>query len=139
LSIIKRFRKDISGQSVTEFAIILPVFIILTMVVLVFGSIIYAKSVVILAASQGARVGGAIYDDPTMTLAEKNDKIRSTALTIVSKGLSGSDRDVTISTVSNELNVKVTYTYHIPVALIRTMFSGSGEYEIEFTSSYLIL
>ncbi len=139
MAILKKFKKDTSGQSVAEFAIILPVFIILTMGVLVFGSIIYAKSVVVLAASQGARVGGAIYDDSSMTLAEKNDKIRSTALTIVSNGLSGADRDVTITTVSNELNVKVTYTYHIPVAMISTMFGGSGEMKIEFTSSYLIL
>lgn len=134
----KRFLKNESGQSVVEFAIILPCFILLIAGVLVFGSMIYAKTLVVLAASQGARVGGAIYDDPSLTLAEKNDKIRDTALTIVSNGLSGADRDVIITDMSDKILVEVKYKYHIPVPLISLIF-GSSEVDIEYTSSYLIL
>ncbi|MFC0561246.1 TadE/TadG family type IV pilus assembly protein [Halalkalibacter alkalisediminis] len=138
MAVLRKLKSEEKGQSVTEFAIILPVFVLLITGVLVLGSIIYAKTVVVLAASQAARVGGAIYDDSSLTLYEKDEKIRNTALTVVSNGLTGEDRTVTITQVGNEIKVKVSYTYYIPLPLIRSLFSNHSV-DINFTSSYLIL
>jgi hypothetical protein len=135
--LLKLIRNE-RGQAVAEFAIILPVFILLVTGVLVIGSIIYTKTIVVLASSQGARVGAAIYNDPSLTLEEKNKRIRDTALTIVSHGLIGEDREVNITQTGNEINVKVIYKYHIPVKLISAIL-GTSTMEISYTSSYLIL
>jgi hypothetical protein len=99
---------------------------------------IYAKSIVVLSASQGARVGSAIYDDNSLSAFEKDEKIRNTALTILSNGLTGEDREVTITKNGDELKVKSKYTYHIPVPLVSLLF-GNKDIEIEYTAIYLIL
>jgi Flp pilus assembly protein TadG len=135
---VLRNLKNQKGQSVTEFAVILPVFILLVTGVLVIGSVIYAKTIVVLASSQGARVGGAIYNDNTLTIEEKNTKVKNTALTIVSNALVGEDREVNITHSGNEIEVEVIYEYHIPVGLISTIF-GKETMEIKHSSSYLIL
>ena len=139
MPILKKFKVDDSGQSVTEFAIILPVFILLITGVLVLGSMIYAKSIVVLAASQGARVGGAIFDDSAYTESEKIEKVKNTALTVVSNGLSGEDREVTVTRAGDEVQVPVKYKYYIPVPLIMSLLGGDNTFEIDYTSSYLIL
>jgi Flp pilus assembly protein TadG len=131
----KRFLRKDDGQAITEFAIILPVFMLLVMGILIVGHIIYAKTVVVLAASQGARVAGAVWDDDP---AEARVKSIQTAETIVTNGLTGTSYDIDVNRDGNSVQVTVRYDYPIFVPLISSLLQKSTV-ELESTSVYRIL
>lgn len=124
------------GQSVTEFAIVLPVLLLIVLGALIIGAFIYTKLVVVLAASQGARVGGAVYNDTTLTDSERITKIEDTAMTIVSNGLSGSDRSVNVTKLTDEVQVTVKYDFKMILPMLKPFFNNQSTFEVEYTSIY---
>ncbi|QQE74763.1 pilus assembly protein [Brevibacillus composti] len=132
---VTRWAKREDGQAITEFAVILPVMILLITGVLVFGHMLYAKTLVVLSASQGARVAGAIWDDEGG--GEARLKARNTALSILTNGLRGS-HTVDVWKSGDSVHVSVTYDYPVKVPIISAFFS-SPNVKLEHTAVYKIL
>ncbi|CAM5779724.1 MULTISPECIES: TadE/TadG family type IV pilus assembly protein [Brevibacillus] len=132
---LRQLVKREEGQAITEFAIVLPVMILLITGILVFGHMMYAKTLVVLSASQGARVGGAVWDDEGAGAARA--KIRNTALSILTNGLSGS-HDVQIRETGNDISVTVTYDYPVTIPIISAFFSNPVV-KLEHTAVYKVL
>lgn len=126
------------GQALTETALVLPIILLLIMGAITFGMLIYAKTLVVLSSSQGARVGASIYNDPTMTLEEKEEKIRTTVYYYLGNGISGTDRSVSISTDGTMITVKVTYNYQLILPLLGEIFGEKTKIPLSYESSFMI-
>ena len=75
-----------NGQALVEFALVLPIFMVLLMALLDFGRVVYAQNTVAQAAREAARFAAV---SPT---ASKADQIRATAIrTGVGLGLTADD------------------------------------------------
>ncbi|BCJ86616.1 TadE/TadG family type IV pilus assembly protein [Effusibacillus dendaii] len=131
---LKKYARDQQGQALSEFVMILPILLLLMMGALIMGLIVYAKLVVVLAASQGARVGGAIYNDQTLSVWQKQQKITNTALSILTHGLSGVDRKVSIRSNGDQVEVTVSYRQNVLVPVIRSLFGNQSTFLVEYTA-----
>jgi len=58
----KRSKSSISGQSLVEFAIVLPILLLLMVAIIDFGILFYSQMAVSNAAWEGARAGAMIFD-----------------------------------------------------------------------------
>jgi uncharacterized protein (UPF0333 family) len=130
--------KDSKGQSLTEFAVVLPLLILVVMGVLTLGLIIYVKMLVVISSSEAAKVGSQIMNDPAYTIEEKDNKIRQTALTFLSNGMTGTDRDVDVITDGDHIKVKVTYNYKLIFPFLSDVFADKTTIPISYESEYLI-
>lgn len=135
---IKLLIKDDKGQSLTEFAVLLPLLILIVMAVLSLGLMIYVKMLVVISSSEAAKVGSQIMNDPAYTLEEKENKIRQTAITFLSNGITGNDRDVDISTDGEDIKVNVTYNYKLIFPLLSDIFKDKTNIPISYKSIYKI-
>ena len=73
-----RTRRGFPGQALVEFALVLPIFILLLMVLVDFGRVVYAQNAINQGAREGARAGSVGTLAP-LTQA-KYDVIRNAAL-----------------------------------------------------------
>jgi TadE-like protein len=64
-------RRRRSGQSLVEFAVVLPVFLLVLAGILDFGLGLYSQMTVINAAREGARVGVVTIGDPTVAVEDR--------------------------------------------------------------------
>ena len=126
------------GQAALETALVLPVILLIVMGVLTFGLMIYVKTLVVLSSSQAAKVGAYIYNDPTLTWEEKEEKIRATAYSFLSNGISGTDRSVTIKADGINITVKVTYNYKLIFPLLGEVLGSRAYIPLEYESTYMI-
>lgn len=131
------------GQSAIEAAIVLPLFLFIIMGMMTYGMWIYAKMVVVLSASQGARVGGMAYGQAArgeITEAEANTKINQTALTFLTNGLNGNERTVEIipnpQSSPRDITVRVRYTFRNQLPLLGDLFTQ--DIPISYTSTYVV-
>jgi Flp pilus assembly protein TadG len=109
LQVIKNGNHE--GTAVVEFALILPVFLVLIFGVLEFGLIMHSKGIITLASREGARYG-VVYRVPRQDAGQIQTKVQSYLqgvgvngpLTITVTGAGG--------TTGSPLGVKVDYTYN---------------------------
>ncbi len=133
------FLKRQEGQAAAEMALVLPVFLLIIMAIITFGMIIYVKTLVVISASQAAKVGAYLYLDDTLTDEEKNLMIRSTANTLLSNGISGIDRTVTIITDgSTEITVIVLYNYKLILPLLGDILGARSVIPLQYSCTYMI-
>jgi Flp pilus assembly protein TadG len=106
------------GQSLTEFALVLPVLMLLVIAVLDFGRAVYAYSVVANAAREGARFACVAPNDSAGAVA---------AATAAAIGLDVARLTVTFSRPdSSSVRVLVSYDFQLITPLIANVLGGSG-------------
>ncbi len=135
---LKKVHRCTKGQALAETALVLPILLLLICGILTFSLMIYVKMLVVLSSSQAAKVGSSIYNDTTLTLEQKEEKIRSTAYSFLSNGISGTDRTVTITTDGSAITVKVVYNYKLIFPLLGEIFKDKLVIPLEYQSTYLI-
>lgn len=133
-----RFIKEQKGQAVAEMAFVLPVLLLIVMAVITLGMMIYVKTLVVISASQAAKVGAYLYYDDSMTDEEKDAKIRSTANTLLSNGINGTDRSVTIESDGIDITVTVEYKYTMILPLLGEIFNGKTSVPLKYSCTYMI-
>ncbi len=108
---LKRFRKSEDGQAVSELALTLPILLIILMGTMSLGMMIYTKTIMVYACSQGAELGSEIWNLPDQTVEERDKRIEDTTLSIFSfKGEPG-EKMVTIKNADNNITVKLEYDF----------------------------
>ena len=106
------------GQSLTEFALILPVLLLLVMAILDFGRAVYAYSVVANAAREGARFGSVSPDDSAGIVD---------AATGAAIGLESARLVVTVTHPdSTSVRVAVSYGFELITPLISNILGSQG-------------
>jgi hypothetical protein len=98
------------GQNLIEFAIVLPVFLLLVLAILDFGRVVYASHVVTNCAREAARFGKAHPGDPAAIIS------------VAEQTAVGLDRSLIIASVSypteSTLRVDVDYDFRLITPLI---------------------
>lgn len=121
-----RRRKQGSGQSLVEFALVLPVFLLILWGIIDMGFMFYSRITVINAAREGARSAVTAIDDPTSIPGLVNSNVSATASGLVAADLSDTATCVPLAQAScdfsaggapdpvpgDAVRVTVTYTYH---------------------------
>lgn len=98
-------RRHGGGQSLTEFAVILPLLLLILLGIIDFGRGVYAYHVVASSAREGARIGQI----PTSTAADIVARVQSTAV-----GLDPVELMVGISNPTEDtVRVEVSYRFRI--------------------------
>ena len=116
------------GQAMTEFALIVPVFILLVLAIFEFGRAFYIYSAIANAAREGARVGIV---RPSDTNAIKNRAIENAVFVGLTTG------DITVQCISScsydqKIQVTVNYTFTSVAPLIPSFnMSRSATMRIE--------
>jgi Flp pilus assembly protein TadG len=102
-----------SGAVAVEFALVLPLFLVLVIGVVEFGLIMYSKAVITNASREGARLG-VTYSLPRKTAAEIETRVRDY---LTPAGLNDATLTVTGAggSTGSLLDVNVTYIYHFLV------------------------
>lgn len=123
--LIRKKEKGERGQSLVEFALIVPLFLLLVFAIVDFGMGFYSWITVTNAAREGARVGVVGADSATIT-----QRVNDT-----SGALAGPNLTVTVTNASDqngdsgeEVSVEVVYRYELitPVSSIMNMLSGGS-------------
>lgn len=139
IMLYKKLLKNNKGQSLTEAALVLPILLLLLMGALTIGMLVYTKMLMVLASSQGAKVGAYIAKDTAMSEGEKEQKIRTTALNYLGSGVKNVDTsNVQISYTSENIIVKVKYDYKITFPLVGDIFKNMTTVPLEYQSTYLL-
>jgi len=105
-----------SGQSVVEFALVLPLLLIILFGIIEFGICLYDKAIVTNASREGAR-HGIISQDPRVTDSEITDVVNNYCSTHLVTFSANSPQTAIIRpsntpyTYDDELTVTVTYNY----------------------------
>lgn len=135
---IEKLIKNQKAQSLTEFAMILPLLMFMIMAVLSLGMVIYAKMLVVISSNQSAKIGSEIMNETKYTQEEKEIKIKETALTFLSNGIKGNDTDVDIYIEGENIKVKVTYEFKLFFPFVRDIFKDKMKIPIGYQSIYKI-
>jgi Flp pilus assembly protein TadG len=111
-----RHRRRSRGQALVEFALVMPVFLLVLSGILDFGFMLYSRMTVISAAREGARVAAMTADSTTMSAAARSRAIASAAnggLTIASSSVTVLCLQTTSSSFSAVTNTPAcTWTLH---------------------------
>jgi len=133
-----RRRPRTRGQALVEFALILPVFLLVLSGILDFGFLLYSRMTVINSAREGARAAVTATENPTTipSVAQAAAQAVATTLsggvtvatTCVRSGGSCSFATATSSKPGDAVVVGVTYTYHtfFPLLFGTTIPLGSS-------------
>ncbi|MEX0683107.1 MAG: TadE family protein [Dehalococcoidia bacterium] len=110
------------GQNLVEFAMVVPIFLILVFAIVDFGMGFHAWITVTNAAREGARIGAVGADETTI-----EDRVRDTTSSIVDDNVT-----VTINNAQGEpgesVSVDVEYEYEMitPLSNLLSVIGGSG-------------
>lgn len=118
--VMGQLRKQ-KGQALVEFAIILPVLLLLVMGIIQFGLMFNSYISVCSASREGARVGVVGSTDAQIESAIRTDfpSINTSDLTIA---VTTPDSN---RTPGEALTVTVTYKYHITIPIIKNLLSDA--------------
>ena len=123
---MRRRRNRQSGQSLVEFALVLPVFLLILAGIIDMGFMFYSRITVINAARDGARSAVTAIDNPTNIPGLVNSNVSATASGLVAADLSDTATCVGLAQAScdfsaggqpdplpgDAVRVTVSYTYH---------------------------
>ena len=139
---MKRITDNERGASAVEFAIILPLLIIMVFGIIEFGLLFYDKAVVTNASREAARAGIVFQPDPRVNITEiQNVGLNYCGSRLITFG-SGPGPSVTVpsgacTNTGDELAVTVTYQYEfllLPDFLVN-LFSGSMPGTIDISAA----
>jgi Flp pilus assembly protein TadG len=108
------FIKEQKGASAIEFAIVLPLFLVLVFGIIEFGVIMYDKAVITNASREGARFG-ILFDEPVNSdaeiLSKVNTHLNNGGLLITLGGTANTPSVTVDRTALPLLSVSVAYNY----------------------------
>ena len=120
--VIRKNEKGQLGQGLVEFALIIPLFLLLVFAMVDFGMGFYSWITVTNAAREGARVGAVRADSATIT-----QRVKDTAGSLNNANLSVSVTNAQ-GTTGGDVVVTATYQYQLitPLSKFLQLFSGGG-------------
>jgi Flp pilus assembly protein TadG len=117
---IFRFVNGERGQSLVEFALVLPIFIIMLFGIIEFGRLWETVNVVTSAAREGARVAAVTLPDPA--------QVNSAAQNVLQAGnIAGATVTVAGPNANSEVTVTVTFNY---TPITGAILPGMGPFPI---------
>ena len=134
-----------NGASAVEFALILPLLLVLTFGIIEFSVFLFDKAVITNASREGARFGIVFVTDGTTPVPKTDEEIQSRVMAyannlLINLGPGGSNNlvaeDIVVTPAlrssGEDLIVQVTYTYNFLIfpnltALLGGSFSGSKD------------
>lgn len=129
-----------AGQDLVEYALVLPIFLLLVLGVIEFGVLFYQYNVVANAAREGARAGIVMETAACSTACLKGNVI--SAARAISAGLEPDKLTVTphLGTTpsvygTNEVSVTVTYRTHFMTQTLIEAVGGHGDVTLESTAT----
>ena len=114
------------GQSVVEMAIIMPLMLLIIMIMVFLGIFIFDKSVVLLAAHQGAREALNFRTNTNYSEDQKNQFVRqavSTTLRALPAGASTPIVDLIKDDTTGLVNIRVTYYFKLNLPYIKEIIN----------------
>lgn len=126
-----RCRHSERGQAVAEFLVVVPLLLLILMATIGFGHMIFARMIVVQSANRAARLGAVLYGDSDILRDEAYRRTRDAALSMLSAGLRGTDREVVIRSTGTDLHVVVRYRSDVFVPLLRPWLGDRLELEHE--------
>lgn len=133
----KKIIKNNDGQAVLETALVMPIILLLIMGGITLGILIFSQIVVTISASNGARVGGSIWHDESLTEMEKKEQIKNAALGMVEKSLAGDQRRYLINEKDGMLEVTVEYDFFASLPFSDHIFDNNT-ITIDSTAYYYV-
>ena len=139
---IKR-RNCRSGQSLVEFALMLPILLLILVVLFDLGRAVYYYSVIHNAAREGARYGIILNDEETACTTPDTAGIEAA---VHQRAIGLKVDDITVASacvniydandvlISSKIRVDVSYTFE-PVTPLASMFISEGTISLHSTSS----
>lgn len=129
-----------AGQDLVEYALVLPIFLLLVLSVIEFGVLFYQYNVVANAAREGARAGIVMETAACSAACLKGNVI--SAARAISAGLEPSKLTVTphLGTTPSdygtfEVSVTVTYRTHFMTEMLIEAVGGHGDVTLESTAT----
>ena len=128
-SVLRRIRATETGQSLVEFAMVLPLFLVLLFGLVDFGRAFYSWIVITNGAREGARAGAVQMDWPTMKTAiygsmcnpyPDNCSLDTSQLTLTPGGVNGA-RGGQVS-----VDIKYAFAYATPLGDLVALLPGGG-------------
>lgn len=119
------------GQALAEFVVVVPLLLLILMATVGFGHAIFAKMIVVQAANRAARLGAVLYGDSAVSRDEAHRKTREAALAVLSAGLRGEDRTVSIRLSGDDIAVTVRHRNNLFVPFLRRWLGDRVESEHE--------
>lgn len=83
----RRARRRARGQSLVEFALVLPIFLLILSGIMDFGFLLYSRMTVINAAREGARVGITYSETPTQIPAHVTSQVTGAGGGLLNAGM----------------------------------------------------
>lgn len=121
-------KKNEKGQTLVEFALVLPILLILVLGIIQFGIILNGQVTVTSAAREGARFGVVGEDEDAVKTRVKNALAGSLLI-----DPNSADIDVTYPTMSGE-ELTVYVQYNMPVIVPLVFPGGVNSFSVEATS-----
>lgn len=129
-AIIKRFLPDYSGSMAIETAMLMPVFLSMTLSALGYGYVIYTKQELYFVSDEVAR---EIYLKPTLTTAEIVASVRAKIITNLNM------EKLTVTSVSSTIGTYEYRTISINYAMPIVLFGyNNNEININFDKKIII-
>lgn len=129
-------RRSESGQAVAEFVVVAPLLLLILMATIGFGHMLYARMIVVQSANRAARLGAVLYGDSSVSRDEAHRRTRDAALSLLSTGLHGTNREVSIAISGTDIHVTVRYRADVFVPLLRPWLGD--QLDVEHESIYRI-
>ncbi|RTE11206.1 TadE/TadG family type IV pilus assembly protein [Paenibacillus whitsoniae] len=130
---IKKFIRNERGQSVVEFAIIMPLILLIIMAMIYFGLFIFSKSVVLFSAHQGGREALNFRTDIQYSDLQKEQFIKNASLQVLQMLPPGASPPE-VETLKNEntglIKITVTYYFKLNIPFV-SEFAGSNSHRIQ--------
>lgn len=116
-------RKNQKGAALLEFALVLPILLLLVFGIIEFGLLFYNKQVITNASREGARAGivngvaeGAI---KTIVVDYCKDSVDKSSKVLSLKGkIPISETEIKVDTIDDDLSVNVTFNYPLLLSSI---------------------
>ena len=110
-SYMNRYAKRIGGQGLVEFALVVPLFLLLLFGMVEFGRAWMTKNIITGAAREAVRIYAVVpYDD---------NVARTRAVNILSSaGLDPGRWTISLSTIDNNTTMKADVSYNFPVIVV---------------------
>ncbi|OAS16036.1 TadE/TadG family type IV pilus assembly protein [Paenibacillus oryzisoli] len=135
---IFKFIRNEKGQSVVEFAIIMPLILLIIMAMIYFGLFIFSKSVVLFSAHQGGREALNFRTDLHYSDQQKEQFIKNASLQVLQMLPSGASPPE-VQTLKNEntglISISVTYYFKLNIPFV-SEFTGHNSYPINSEAVY---
>ncbi len=119
LRLLSSFRSNEKGQSLVEFALILPIMLLILFGIIQFGFIFNGQITVTSAAREGARLGAVGGDNEAI-----REQVRSAAVALLLEDLEDEDIVINIDETNGRLTVQVNGTVPVIVPFIN-VFAGN--------------